>query len=158
MILWGIVWVLGFTATHVLLRLDLERAINPTWGVLNGVGVVISIWLGLRAQHRRGHRSTLWRAVFLWWLALAVFDILLIWLFGLTRGQEIALLILLTIALGYFLFGLFTHWAISAIGIFLAVLSVAAALLFPAYFDLALGFLGGGVLIVSGVWFVRQGR
>jgi hypothetical protein len=157
MILWGIVWVLGFTATHFLLRLGLEQAVRWTWGVLNGVGVAISIWLGVRAPHRRRLRSTLWRAVLLWWGGLLVFDLLLIWLFDLTQGQEIALLILLTIALGYFLFGLFTHWVISGIGVFLAGLSTAAALLFPAYFDLALGLLGGGALIASGIWFVRQG-
>lgn len=157
MILWGSVWVVGFTANHFLLRLGLERADDWMWGILNGIGVLVSIWLGLHAQHRRGHRSTIWRAVFFWWLSLLVFDLLLIWLFGLTEGREIALLILLTIALGYILFGLFTHWTISAIGLFLAVLSVAAALLLPAYFDLAVGFLGGGVLIASGIWFVRQG-
>ncbi len=158
MVLWGVIWVLGFTATHIFLRQGMERAVNFTWGGLNGVGVAISIGLGVHAQRHQRYRSILWRAILLWWLALAVFDVLIIWLFGLTEGQKIALLILLTIALSYFLFGLFTHWAISAIGTFLAVLSIVAALLFPSYFDLAVGILGGGVLIASGVWFVRQGR
>ncbi|HHS97035.1 MAG TPA: hypothetical protein ENK08_03925 [Chloroflexi bacterium] len=156
MITWGIVWVLGFTATHFLLRQGLTQAINWTWGVLNGIGAAISIWLGVRAPRRQGMRSTVWRAVLLWWVAVAAFDVLFIWLFRLT-ADEIALLILLSIALSYFLFGLFTHWAISAIGVFLAVLSVAAALLLPAYFNLALAVLGGGVLIASGAWFVRRG-
>jgi len=81
----------------------------------------------------------------------------MIWLFGLRDG-DIGLLILLTIALGYFQFGLFTHWIISGIGLFIAVISVGAALLLPGYFGLVMALLGGGVLIVTGLWFVRQGK
>ncbi len=155
MILWGGIWLLGFTGTHILLHADLPGAVIWLWAGLDGMGIVLSTWLGIRFQ-RREVRSTLWRAILLWWLALAVFDVLLIWLFNLAQGQEIALLIILTVALGYVLFGLFSHWAISLIGLFFALLSIVAFLFFPTYFNLALAFLGGGILIAGGAWFVRQ--
>jgi len=155
MILWGVIWFLGFAGTHFLLHADLPYAVNWLWAGLNGIGIILSTWLGVRFQ-RHAVRSTLWRAILLWWLALAVFDGLLIWLFGLTRGEEIVLLIILTVALGYVLFGLFSHWAISLIGLFFAALSVVMSIFLPAYFNLAFAFLGGGILVAGGAWFVRQ--
>jgi len=137
-------------------RAGLPQAINWMWAGLNGAGALLSAWLGRRFQ-RRTVRSTLWRAILLWWLALAVFDGLLIWRFGLTQGEDVILLIILTVALGYVLFGLFSHWAISLIGLSFAALSVVMSLFFAAYFYLAFAFLGGGILIAGGVWFVRQG-
>jgi len=157
MVLWGTIWLLGFLGTHFIPQFLPPQAINWMWAALNLIGVAGSIWLGTRPHRQGGVRYSIWTAILLWWIALAVFDLLLIWLFGL-RDSDVGLLILLTIALGYFQFGLFTHWFISVVGIFIAVISVGSALLIPDYFGLTMAFLGGGALIVTGLWFVRQGK
>ena len=159
MVLWGVIWFLGFTGTHILLYLQREDAINWLWTPLNALGVLGSVWLGIRmAQRARTKSSTLWVPLLLYWLALAAFDGVLIWQLRLyTNGRHMALLIVLTIALGYIQFGLFTHWSISAIGLFLGLLAVVLVTWLPAYFNLGFAVLGGGALIGGGLWILRYG-
>nr|HID12202.1 hypothetical protein [Anaerolineae bacterium] len=152
MVLWGVVWFIGFLGTQFLP----DEVIGWLWLVLNTIGAAGTVWLGVRMGRRGGVYSPIWRPILLWWLALGVFDVLLVWLFGLGSGLDLALLIILTIALGYFQFGLFTHWVISGIGALIAALSVGAAVLLPEYFYLAMAILGGGLLVESGLWFVRH--
>jgi len=159
MVLWGVIWFLGFTGTHILLYLQREDAINWLWTPLNALGVLGSVWLGIRmAQRARTKSSTLWVPLLLYWLALAAFDGVLIWQLRLyTNGRHMALLIVLTIALGYIQFGLFTHWSISAMGLFLGLLAVVLVTWLPAYFNLGFAVLGGGALIGGGLWILRYG-
>ena len=87
---------------------------------------------------------------------MVVFVGLVVWLFGLRTTREIALLIVLTVALTYVQVGLFSHWAISVVGVALAALAVGAVVLVPDYFFVAMAFLSGGLLIGSGMWFIRH--
>lgn len=153
MILWGAIWLVGFSASQFLP----QSAVGWVWMVLNPLGMVGTIWLALR-MGRSGVASPIWRPVLLWWASLGVFDVLVVWLFGLSDTREILMLILLTIALGYVQLGLFAHWLISAVGVALAVTAVGAWLLMPGTFNLAMAVLGGGLLLASGIWFVRQGE
>ncbi len=159
MVLWGVIWFLGFTGTHILLYLQREDAINWLWTPLNALGVLGSVWLGIgMARRARTKSSSLWSNILFWWLALAAFDGVLIWQFRLyTNGLQMALLIVLTIALGYIQFGLFTHWSISVIGLFLGLLAVVLATWLPAYFNLGIAVLGSGALIGGGLWVLRYG-
>lgn len=152
MVVWGIVWFVGFLGTQFLP----DRIVLWFWQVLTLLGAIISVWIGIRVGRGSDVRSSILRPLILWWLALIVFDVLLAWLFGLHTDRDLTLLIVLTVALSYFQFGLFTHWAISLVGALLAVLTVAAALLLPEYLSLAMAFLGGGVLTVSGLLFIRH--
>jgi hypothetical protein len=154
MILWGAVWFVGFLGSQFLP----DEAVAWLWPVLNILGAAISVWLGVRTGHRGGVRSTAWRPILLWWLALFVFDGLMVWLFQLHTGRDLTLLITLTVALGFVLFGLFIYWVISAVGMLIAVLVVGAAVLLPDYLYLVMAFLGGGLLMGSGLWFVRSGE
>ncbi len=111
------------------------------------------------AQRARTKSSSLWSSLLLYWLALAAFDGVLIWKLQLyTSGLHLALLIVLTIALGYVQFGLFTHWSISIIGLFIGLLAVALATWLPGYFNLGVALLGGGALIGGGLRALRYGR
>jgi len=152
MVLWGAVWFVGFLGNQFLP----QEASGWLWLVLDVAGAVGSIWLGVRMGHRGGVRSSIWQPILLWWLVLVAFDGLLVWLFHLDAGPDLALLITLTMALGYVQFGLFTHWAISVIGALIAALAVGAALLLPEYFCLAQAILGGGLLMGSGLWLVHH--
>jgi hypothetical protein len=125
MVLWGIILFIGFSGSQFLP----DVYIGGMWAVLNILGMVISVWLGIRIGRRSNiYSSSIWRSVLLWWLSLGVFDVLLVWLFRLS-DRDLALLAIMTVALGYVLFGLFTHWSISAVGSLMAILAVGAVLL-----------------------------
>jgi hypothetical protein len=148
----GVSWLIGFTASQFLP----EAYVGWMWMVLNTSMVGIMIWIALRWRRRSSVRSTLWGPLFLYWLALVAFDALIAWLFNITDGAQIGLLALLTVALGYVLMGILFHWLITAVGILIAALAVGAFLLVPGHFPLAMGLLGGGLLIGSGLWMVRS--
>jgi len=151
MVLWGGIWFVGFLCSQFVQ----SNAIAWVWAVLNSLGMGGTIWLALRTRGK-GVSTPFWRPIVFWWVSLIAFDFLLVWLLRVGTGGDLLLLILLTLALGYVQFGLFTHWMISAIGVVLAALAVGATLLIPGYFYLAMGVLGGGVLAGTGLWFVRQ--
>jgi len=151
MVLWGVILLIGFSGSQFLS----DVYVGGMWAVLNVSGMAISVWLGIRMGRRSGISSPIWRSILLWWLSLGTFDVLLVWLFRL-GDHDIALLSILTVALGYVLFGLFSHWIISAVGALMALLAVGAMLLIPNYFSLAIGVLIGGLLIGSGLWLVRE--
>jgi hypothetical protein len=126
------------------------------WLGLTIIGGAGSTWIGVRAGHGGGVSSPLGRPIAIGMAALIVFVFLIAWLFDLNTTRDIALLIVLTVALSYFQVGLFTRWTISVIGAALAVLVVGTAVLLPDYFFLVMAFLSGGLLIGSGLWFVRH--
>ena len=150
MVLWGAIWFIGFSSSRLLPDLS-----GWIWLVLIIVGMALTIWLGTRIG-RGDVRVSFWKPVFSWLLSLVVFDALLVWLFGVTGTHDLLLLFLLTIALGYVQFSLFTHWVFGVVGVLLAVITVGARVLAPDYFLLAIGVLGGSVLAGSGLWIVRQ--
>ena len=152
MVLWGVIWFFGFLANQFLLA-DMA---GWAWMGLTGLGTAGSIWIGIRLGQRTRVRSTMWRPISLGFVALFAFVMLLAWLFDLDSTRDISLLIVLTIALCYVLVGLFTHWGTAVVGAILASLTVGAAVLLPEYFFLAMAFLSGGLLIGSGLLFVRR--
>ncbi len=153
MLLWGVVWLAGFLGNEFLSK----EASDLLWAVLDGLGFLISVWLVWRERRRGRVRSTVGKVIIAWWLALFVFDILMIFLLHIYNGRDVALLIVLTISLGYFQLGLFTHWSVSVIGAALALLTVLAALFLSHYFYAVVAVLGGVLLIGSGVWAIRRG-
>ncbi len=154
MLLWGIVWLIGFLGSQFLP----DTAGNWTWAVLDTLGVLGSFWLVWRERRHGRVRSSIGKIVTLWWLALFAFDVLLIGLLHIQDGRDVAMLIILTIALGYVQFGLFTHWSISVIGATLALLTVLAALFLSDYFYAVVAVLGSALLIGSGIRALKQGR
>jgi hypothetical protein len=138
MVLWGFIWFLDFAAVQFLADQ--------------------SGWASFVLMERQSGTRTVWPLILFWWLSLTVFGVPVAVLFHLNTGRDLVLLIALLVALGYVQFGLFTHWVISAAGALIAALTVAAALLLPGYFFLAVAIAGGGVLIGSGLWFLRQGQ
>ncbi len=153
MILWGAIWFVGFLGSQFL-----QGQISGwVWLGLDVVGMAGSVALGARMSHRGAAHSPLWRPVAYWLVAVIGFDFLLIWLLGLTTVREGSLVLLLTIALTYFQFGIFSTWKVSAVGAGIGALTVLSVVIVPDYFFLAMAVLGGGLLAGSGFWFVKQG-
>ena len=150
-VLWGAIWVAGFLGNQFLP----PQTAGWLWMVLDIAGGLASAWIGARMA-RSGVKSPVWRAILLYFLALCAFDGLLIWLLGLRTTRDVALLITLTVSLSLVQYGLFTNWAIAVVGTLVAALTVAAAVLVPEHFYLAMAVLGGGLLFSSGVYLLRS--
>lgn len=153
-ILWGVIWIMGFVGTHFL---PMQTA-GKLWTILDIAGGAISVWIGARMGKRVGGSQTrsAGRRIFGWWMTLILFALVLVWLLELRTMREITLLIVLTIALSYIQAGLFSDRRLIAVGLLLAVLVISTWWLLPGYFFLVMAFLGGGVLIGSGIWFLRS--
>ncbi len=155
MVVAGVMWLVGFTGTQFLSQ---EYA-GWVWAAANVGGMLAMIWIGMRLARTSGISTSMWKPVFLFWIALGVFATLLCWLFRIHDDNRIGLLILLVVAMGYTQIGaLFQHWLIGTTGVLIAVLAIGAYFLFPAYFALVMAVLGGGLLIGSGLMMVRSGR
>ncbi|MDY6876065.1 MAG: hypothetical protein SWK90_07700 [Chloroflexota bacterium] len=152
MVLWGTIWFVGFLGNQFLPA----EALGWFWLGMTVLGTAGSAWIGVRMGRRSGVRSPIWRPILLWMVAMAVFVFLIAWLFDLDTIHDLALLIVLTVALNYFQIGLFTHWTISLVGTMLAALAVGTAVLLPNYFFLVMAFSSGGLLVGSGLWSVRH--
>lgn len=149
LVLWGAVWLLGFLGTQFLPR----HWINWTWGVLNFIGAAGSVWLGMRLRHQV--RSLLGLRIFFFWLASIAFAFLAWWLFG-VRMEHLGLLFVLVVALAYVQFGIFFSTGSVWVGLLIAALALIGFRLFPAYFNLIMSFLGGGLMIGTGLWIIHR--
>lgn len=152
MVLWGVIWFVGFLGNQFVPG----RLLGWFWLGLTSLGSVASAVIGARTGRRAGVRSPVWRPIVLWLVAMVAFVGLIAWQLRLRTTRDVALLIVLTVALTYVQVGLFSHWSIIVVGAVLAALTVAVELLVPDYFFVVMAFLSGGLLVASGLWFVRQ--
>jgi hypothetical protein len=145
LVLWGVIWFIGFGAT----QLSPARA-QWLWLALDIAGVLGCIYLGKRAHHD-GSTNTSWR-----WLAsvatTAVFCVLVLTILPPSNGAQVGAFIALIVALFYVLAGLWIGARLVIIGIALAALTVFGYFMLPLYFALWMAVIGGGALILAGLW------
>jgi hypothetical protein len=151
-VLWGAIWVVGFLANQYLP----EETAGLLWAILDVGGGAASALVGARLA-RRGVHSPLWPRIILFFIALCVFDGLLVWLLGLRGMRQLALLITLTVALAFVQAGLFTSGPFGVVGLLVAAAAVGATVLVPEYFHLVMAGLGA-LLMCSGLWVIRSDR
>ncbi|MGA7777195.1 MAG: hypothetical protein WCA85_05730 [Paraburkholderia sp.] len=145
LMLWGVIWIIGFGATQ------LAPASAPwLWIVLDVVGVLGCIYLGKHGKHDAS-ANTSWR-----WLAsiltIAAFYVLALTILPPSHGSQVAAFIALIVALFYVLAGLWIGTRLAIIGIALAALTVFGYFMLAAYFALWMAVVGGGALILGGLW------
>lgn len=154
MVIAGVMWLVGFTGNQFLP----EEYAGWTWAVVNTGGMIAMAWAGIHLKKYSGIRTPFWKPIFFYWLAMAVFAMLLAWLFNVKGSNQIGLLALFIAALGYVQIGLlFQSRLIGITGVLIAVLAIGALFLVPGYFALAMAILGGGLLIGSGARMIRAG-
>ncbi len=111
--------------------------------------------MGIRLERRT--RSPLGRRIFLFWLASVAFTLLIWRLFGSRIGiQYLGVFIVLVVALAFVQFGIFFSTAVACVGSLIAALGLVGFLLLPAYFNLIMSLLGGGLMIGMGLWIIRR--
>ena len=121
----GMIWLLGFLGQHFLP----EHLSGWAWVVVNTVGLSIIAWLLVRSARQNSASPPLLRSLMVSWLALAVFDVLFVWLFELETGYHFPLLALITAALCYAQMGILaSYWPLVVTGAAIAALAAGAFL------------------------------
>jgi len=152
LLLWGVLWMIA----------GVVGAVSPAnsgigWGAVDIVGLLGTAYLIVRHARRCGERSE--RIHLLRYVGsvatLAAFIGLTLMVFVPVSGAEVLMLITLLVAAVYAITGCWVGLRYAIIGVVLGGLAVAVFLLAPAYLNLIVPFVGGGALILGGLWMRR---
>ena len=146
LLLWGVIWVLGYGLSYWRPQLWV------VWPVLCAAGIAGSMTIGTRMKARGGAARDLRPVATVIAVALLVGSLLAIlpaYAIGRSGGAFFPLLV----AFYYALIGIWTHAVrMLILGVALAALTLAAFFLIPAFFPLWMAIVGGGGLILGGLW------
>ena len=149
-ILWGVIWVVAWSISYF------EPAQNWVWLVLDAVGIAGSFYLGRRAwRHanvsaQRGRWGLKYAGSF---VAIAVFITAVFAVMPPRNALQSSAFFPLLVALLYSLAGLWANATrLVLIGIAIALLTLIGFFWLPQIFLLWMALVGGGALIVAGLW------
>jgi hypothetical protein len=162
-ILWGIIWVVGYTGTQFF-----PHAASPLWLLLNLVGVAGSIFMGSWFRQSPVRQPGLWRHGVAW-LILFAYAAVWIQLLGpweLSQNpiwtsyfpivmRKMAAFIATVPMCAYVIAGLWLDRFFIWLGALVTVATLVGFYHAGAYFYLWMAVTGGGSLIVGGV-FIRK--
>ena len=155
--LWGVIWVAGYCGSYLLPNYGFQDGINWLWFVLTVLGMGGAFHLGRRqrlrlspaeqaAERARGFRIGM--SLLAMWLFVVATFIVMRPVHPVATGAFIPLLA----ALAYSIFGIWRGPRFLYAGIVVAVLTVGGFLYLRELFLLWMAFVGGGSLILVGLW------
>jgi len=146
LILWGVIWFLGYGATDLY-----PHTANWAWGTLIVIGFLASAYLGRRGSTRAdGARHGL--KIMASWLALLAFIAAAFSVLRPTRDEQVGAFIPLLIAFAYSILGIWGGMRFLIAGVAVAVLTLGGFFLLEAHFSLWMAAVGGGTLVATGLW------
>jgi hypothetical protein len=150
LIVWGVVWAVGYLVTY----LSPPNA-NLAWYVLDGFGVLSAVAIGYtRSRARR--RDWDWRlsAAFVLLMGFGIF-----WasLLGNAQWREISVFWSTLFMFGYILAGLWLGRFFIVCGVAVTLLTLAGYFWSGPWFPLWMAVVGGGSLMLGGLWLRRVG-
>jgi len=155
MLIWGVVWLLGFGATHFLQ--GQTTLIGWIWAVLDTLGFLATFAVGATLGSKI--RSPLGARVGLAWLVWIVYGFLVVYFAHPQSQEQTSLLISLMVMMGYLTTAiLYASPFLAALGVAMTVLIIVGYLAFFALFNLWMALLGGGTLIAGGLYILRAWR
>jgi hypothetical protein len=154
LLVWGLVWIIGFLASQFI---SSSTIVGGIWGGLTVVGVAASAAQGVRLGRQVRTASGARIAAFFW--ALLGYTALCLWIVRPLAGAQLALLIVLAIMFGYVVLGLWLGVApLVGFGLVEGTLALLGYYVLPAYFALWMAVVGGGALLGSGIYLLCQGK
>lgn len=145
LIMWGIIWIIGYTASAAI------REMSIVWMPLIVIGVVGSILLARRDPSGRAQEFG-WRygASF---AVIGIFNTALVAVMSPLDYNQMSALIPLAVGVYYAFIGIWTKaWRMMPLGLALIGLTALGYFLLPEYFRYWMAAVGGGGLIVGGLW------
>jgi hypothetical protein len=150
LIITGIVWLIGFTATQFLTA----PLIVWIWIVTSIVGSALATFMGIRAgkRVRVASSAVTGMRIAIFWVLLALFAAGIIAVAHPTDGKQITLLIILFAMIGQMGMGLLLSFSATWWSVPVAAVALLGYFLAPDWFYLWMGLLGGGAMIVLGLY------
>lgn len=139
--LWGVIWIIGYTVPYF------RPGAWQIWFALIPAGILATIWIDKRSRRSRGWNYEVeFLAIFLF--IFAVYSIL-----PPKSSVQGAALFPLVFALLYVFLGVSKRATrITLLGFVLGALTVGGFFWLPQYFLLWMAGVGGGALILGGLW------
>jgi hypothetical protein len=150
LILWGILWTVGYGLTATW-----PQRGNAVWIAIDAIGMAASFAIGFRS-----HAGTNVPARRRWMfpgIALITFVFIgaTLAVMAPVSPKQIGAFVPLVVAFGYALRGIWGGLRFVVAGAVIAAATLAGFLLLGAYFDLWMAAVGGGALVLAGVWLLR---
>lgn len=148
-IIWGLVWLFGYLGSQILpgtLSGYLWLALD-TFGILGSAYTILRLGRRVRSPHG-------WR-LGVFWLLLFAHGGLMMWVLWPLAGDRYMMFATLLVSMGYSLIGLWISTPLAVIGISISVLAVIGWLFVPAFLGYWLAIVGGGGLIVAGIYVLK---
>jgi hypothetical protein len=151
LIIWGIIWLIGFTCSQFILA---PAAAGYIWMGLDLVGAGLSWYFGIKMGRR--FRSPFGARVGLFWLALMVYGFLGMWFVHPVNAREGALLLVIFLMFAWVAMGIWVETRISWLGLFVTALALIGYFFLPDFFFIFMAVLGGGSLLGTGLYILRN--
>jgi hypothetical protein len=150
LIITGAVWLIGFTATQFLTA----PLVIWIWVVTAVVGSALATFLGRRAGQRVRIQSAAvtGRRIALFWLFLILIAAAAIAVAHPDGGKQLTTLIILFAMIGQMGMGLLLFFSATWWTLPVSAMVLACYFLLPGYFYLGMAVLGGGTMIVLGLY------
>lgn len=145
LVMWGIVWMIGYAVSAA--RPDMSWL----WAPLTIGGVIGSVILGYLAN--RGERNDFGRRYGLSFIGIFMFVAGVLFLMQPATSAGLGAFIPLVVGHYYFLVGVWTRgWRMLPLGVAITVLTLVGHFILPEYFGYWMAAVGGGGLILGGLW------
>jgi hypothetical protein len=149
LILWGFIWAVGYSATYFR-----PQASAAVWLVLVLLGIGTDFWIG-RHTAAEGARTHDWRFAASM-LAAFLFFVALFTIMPPRSGLQVGAIIPIFFGLCYAIGGIWKRGTrFVLLGLAVGVLTVGGYLWLSQYFLLWMAAVGGGALILGGLWLRR---
>jgi hypothetical protein len=157
LIITGIVWLIGFTATQFLTA----PLIVWIWLVTSIIGSAIATFIGIRTgkRVRIASSAVTGKRILTFWVLLILFAAAIIAVAHPTEGKQITLLIILIAMIGQMGMGLLLSFSATWWTVPVAAVALIGYFLVPDWFYLWMGVLVGGTMIFLGLYIrLRWGK
>lgn len=150
LLLWGVIWILGFTGAHFL---D-GRQLGILWTVIDVVGFVLTgiIMYRMNRGIRYTHSPATNAQIGTFWICLMLLVTAIIWVAKPHDGMQLSIIIVLGVIIGWMALGTLLAFYPVWVGMLMAPLALGAYFLLPDYYNLIMGFIGGGGMIAMGLY------
>jgi hypothetical protein len=150
LIITGLVWLVGFTATQFLT----SPVVVWIWVVSAVLGSVAATLMGIQAGRRvrSPSASVTGKRIAIFWLLLILFSIAGIAVAQPADGKQLTMLIILFAMIGQMSMGLLLSFSVTWWTVPVVVLTLSGYFFFPEIYYLWMALLGGGTMIVLGLY------
>lgn len=150
LIITGIVWVVGFTATQFLTG----SIVATIWIVSSILGSIAATVMGIRAGQRVRSASArvTGKRVATFWILLSLFSLGALAVAQPADGKQLTMLIILFAMIGQMGMGLLLSFSVTWWTVPVVALTLIGYFFFPEIYYLWMALIGGGTMILLGLY------